>query len=267
MSQQEANAQSKLGKIQRYLRQGDLSGLIQETRQYLQWRFRTGRHYDLAVKYDVASSSQHGEDAILLKLLADYAQPYLVDVGAHDGRSWSNSRPFMLKEWHGILIEPLPKVYQELARVYAKNPRATCLELACADRTGQQPLFIGSDGEVGMGSSLSTDQNVWFDAMRSEESIIVQTDTLTNVLDRAGWPQDFGLLLVDAEGMDYEVLLGLDFARYRPAVIVSEEYVVNPEKHAAKYALLRANGYHLHTVVDDANSIWLEESFAVKAQV
>ena len=39
-----------------------------------------------------------------------------------------------------------------------------------------------------------------------------------------GAPTRPGMLLIDAEGMDFEVLNGLDFDRYRPTIIVTEEY-------------------------------------------
>ena len=265
----------KLRKIQSYLRRRDLHGLVTESTHYLDWRFQTtfgvdtdilGTYLDARIRYGMGAQTQHDEDAVLKRLLKGYPRPYLVDVGAHDGRSWSNSRGFMLRGWHGILVEPLPKVFAQLAYVYRNNPNAACLNLACTDSSGEQQLFVGTDGDTGMGSSLCADDNEWFAGMRSDTTITVKTETLTSLLDQANWPQDFALLLVDAEGMDYEVLRGLDFSRYRPAVIVTEEYMANPAKHEAKYAMLRANGYRLHHVTGDgANSIWLAPSFAIVA--
>ena len=265
----------KMQKVRAYLRHGDLYGLAQESFSYVNWRLRTshdleldlpGRIQDVRAKYGLGKESQYGETAILRALLRDHPRPYLVDVGAHDGRSWSNSRGFMLRGWHGILIEPLPKVFAQLAYVYRNNPNAACLNLACTDSSGEQQLFVGTDGDTGMGSSLCADDNEWFAGMRSDTTITVKTETLTSLLDQANWPQDFALLLVDAEGMDYEVLRGLDFSRYQPAVIVTEEYMANPAKHEAKYAMLGANGYRLHHVTGDgANSIWLAPSFAIVA--
>ncbi|MEZ4555834.1 MAG: FkbM family methyltransferase [Caldilineaceae bacterium] len=265
----------KIQKVRTYLRHGDLSGLAREGVSYLNWRLQTsyntqldltGRIQDLRAKYGIGKESQYGETAILRKLLRHHPRPYLVDVGAHDGRSWSNSRGFMLRGWHGILVEPLPKVFTQLAYIYRNNPKATCLNLACTDRSGQQPLYVGTDGDIGMGSTLCEDDNEWFADMRGDTAITVRTETLTGVLNQADWPQDFALLLVDAEGMDYEVLCGLDFSRYQPSVIVTEEYVANPAKHQAKYDLLRTNGYRLHQVtVEGANAVWLAPSFAVVA--
>ena len=225
-----------------------------------------GAYLDARIRYGIGTQTQHDEHVVLRRLLQKCSCRYLVDVGAHDGRSWSNSRDFMLRGWHGILIEPLPKVFAQLAYVYRNNPRATCLNLACSDSSGEQPLYVGADGDTGMGSTLCDDDNEWFGTMRGTATISVKTETLTTILDQTAWPTDFGLLLVDAEGMDYEVLCGLDFARYEPAVIVTEDYVSNPAKHAAKYDLLRANRYRLHHVTGDgANSIWLAPSFAVVA--
>ena len=265
----------KLRKIQSYLRRRDLHGLVTESTHYLDWRFQTtfgvdtdilGTYLDARIRYGMGAQTQHDEDAVLKRLLKGYPRPYLVDVGAHDGRSWSNSRGFMLRGWHGILVEPLPKVFTQLAYIYRNNPKATCLNLACTDRSGQQPLYVGTDGDIGMGSTLCEDDNEWFAGMRGDKAILVRTETLTGVLNQADWPQDFALLLVDAEGMDYEVLCGLDFSRYQPSVIVTEEYVANPAKHQAKYDLLRTNGYRLHQVtVEGANAVWLAPSFTVVA--
>jgi hypothetical protein len=53
---------------------------------------------------------------------------------------------------------------------------------------------------------------------------------------------------VDAEGIDHEVLAGLDFERWRPRIVVTEDR--DPE-------LLSARGYVLYTVVRATNAIWL----------
>lgn len=109
-------------------------------------------------------------------------------------------------------------------------------------------------------STLCMDDNEWFQRHRSNKSIDVEVDTLTNVLAENDFPKDFSLLLVDAEGMDYEVLLGLDFDRFQPRIIVTEEYVSNPEKHSQKYQLLRDHHYILYREMG-ANTIWVQKRF------
>ena len=135
---------SKVDKTINYLRRSDLRGLAKEVAEYTRWRSNVGFGWkmdpilifrDVITKYGIGQNSQFGEGSVLRQLLTKYPVPFLVDVGAHDGRSWSNSRPFMLQGWHGILIEPLPKVYQELSSLYQHNSKATCLNLACSDTT------------------------------------------------------------------------------------------------------------------------------------
>ena len=55
-------------------------------------------------------------------------------------------------------------------------------------------------------------------------------------------PRDFGLLTIDTEGHDFQVLRGANLTRYRPRVIITEK---NPDDEE-KFAYLRAHGYRLH---------------------
>src|SRR5262249_42845478 len=73
--------------------------------------------------------------------------------------------------------------------------------------------------------------------------VMVQVETLTALLEQHSWPARFGVLLVDAEGFDLEVLRGLDFSRYRPDIILTEEYENNPQKQKLKFELLTQQGY------------------------
>jgi hypothetical protein len=57
--------------------------------------------------------------------------------------------------------------------------------------------------------------------------------------------------------MDYEALLGLEFSRFRPTIIVTEEYEWEPDKHAAKYGLLIRNRYTLVQKVG-CNTVWAD---------
>jgi hypothetical protein len=49
-----------------------------------------------------------------------------------------------------------------------------------------------------------------------------------------------GLLSIDAEGMDFEILQGLDFTRCRPKLVAVE---VDPESALATQELMRSAGY------------------------
>jgi len=233
---------------------GKLAGLV---RRALPLRVRQAIRTGL-----VPDSSQDGEGAVLEKLMAGLAcEEWVIDVGANDGVVISNSLPFIERGWRGIMIEPAPAVYKKLIANHGHRKNVTCLQIACCDKAGEADLYIGSDGEEGFMSTLCTLENGWFDFARSSTLVKVQTDTLTNVLKQHHAPARPGLLLVDCEGMDYEVLLGLDFEQFRPAVIVTEEFEIEPEKQVGKYSLLiRANYGLVHKI--GCNTIWRDHSAA-----
>jgi hypothetical protein len=104
---------------------------------------------------------------------------------------------------------------------------------------------------------LCSDDNELFNGRRGAETIAVPVKTLTSILLEAGAPGALGILTIDAEGMDYEVLCGLDFDRFQPHVILTEDYPLNIEKHTAKQQLLESHQYRLETTLG-CNSLWLK---------
>src|SRR3954469_8975571 len=142
---------------------------------------------------DFLDVSQHGEASILASLVGDDWPRYLVDVGAHDGHSLSNSFPFLELGWSGVLVEPLPQAFSLLAERYGSRADVHCVQAACAEREGRMPLSVGSDGPLPMTSRLGSD---------GHGDVEVAVQTLTSVLEEAGAPADFSFLLVDAEGTD-----------------------------------------------------------------
>lgn len=196
--------------------------------------------------------SQSGESGYLAALLAPDTPPYIVDVGAHDGVSWSNSAYFIAGGWTALMLEPMPKAFAELAGRYAGNSQVICRQIACADRSGTMDFVLGDD-HLAMLSALAPDsQGGAEDAADAGQRILVRVETLTRVLTEADWPYDFAILSVDAETMDYEVLLGLDFVRFRPRFIVVEDYA--PKRPYVDHLLI-SEGYRRLTQLG-ANHIW-----------
>jgi FkbM family methyltransferase len=204
-------------------------------------------------------TSQFGETRALAKYITADFPKFVVDVGAYDGITFSNSYPHIRQGWRAILVEPHPSVFRILAQTHSGNKHVTCINKACSDHAGSLPLFVSTDGDIGQTSTLCTDDNELFNTRKSTKTIDVEVETLTNILAEGGAPRDIGLLFIDAEGMDYEVLCGLDFNRYAPRLIVTEDYPLNAEKHAAKYQLLQSHGYSLEMMIG-CNSVWLRSS-------
>lgn len=203
------------------------------------------------VKYWLRRDTTHrGEFTALRRLMPRDFPRSVVDIGANDGFYGSNSYPFVARGWRAILVEPHPKVFAKLQARHARRGNATCLNLACSNMNGTLPLHVGSDGEAPSNSTLSDAPDLL--QVRTPETILVKVATLSDVLAEQEMPSDFGLLSVDVEGMDLEVLLGLDFFRWRPRLIITEDY---GPKEAKKAEWLTANGYRLVKPIA-GNTLW-----------
>jgi FkbM family methyltransferase len=202
-------------------------------------------------------TSQAGEVSVLNHLMPANIPHVVVDVGAHDGRFLSNSYPYIAQGWKGVLVEPLPSVFERLVENHVRHPHALCLNVACGATSTTAPLFIGADGDLGQNSTLSTDDTAWMRDHRTDRSIDVRVEPISSLLDEHGITGDIGLLLVDCEGMDLEALEGLDPSRHRPWIVVTEQYAQNPEKESAKAELLRSWGMTFRSSVG-YNDIWID---------
>jgi len=82
---------------------------------------------------------------------------------------------------------------------------------------------------------------------------VVRVERLDAVLAAQAVPREFGILSIDTEGMDCEVLLGLDLEQWHPRVIVTEDY---EPKNERKAEYLRSHGYrHAGQCVE--NALWV----------
>jgi len=203
------------------------------------------------VKYWLRRDTTHrGEFAALRRLMTPDFPRIVVDVGANDGFYGSNSFPFVARGWRSILVEPHPKVFAKLQKLHRGKTHVTCLNLACSNVKGTLPLHVGSDGEAPSNSTLSDAPDLL--QVRTTDTLLVKVETLNDVLAEQKFPADIGLLSVDVEGMDYEVLLGLDFSRWRPRLIITEDYA---PKEAKKSEWLTSQGCRLVMPIA-GNTIW-----------
>lgn len=200
--------------------------------------------------------SQAGEITLVRRLIGSDWPKALVDVGANDGYYLSNSYPFVRDGWKALLVEPHPIVFERLQQTHARHSSAICERVACGAKPGTAELFMSPTDPGGIGATLCDDDNEFVrSAKTGAQRVPITVETLTALLDRCQFPSDFTLLTVDAEGLDYDVLCGLDWTRYRPRLIITEEYDLNPEKYAARNRLLERERYRMEQPIG-CNSLW-----------
>lgn len=195
----------------------------------------------------------------IIDTMPDNISKIIVDVGANNHAEFSD---YFLKnttiDWQLFLIEPNPECVKNLTLKY---PISTIIQKACSNKTQIQKLYLGKDSsEV---STLNTNSDPWFDMVRSENVLDVQCDTLTNILTESNCPNEFGILKIDCESYDPFVLKGLDFNKFQPMYIVTEEYYWEPENLQLKYNILDDAGYILLGFVG-YNSVWRKKTNEIR---
>ena len=160
-------------------------------------------------------------------ILADYLpeKGFFVEVGAFDPIVFSQTWILEQRGWDGLLIEPVPAQ----ARALRERRRARVIEAACGppeqDGTTAPMTVAGGRSHLGEGGAKGP-------------VIRVPVRTLDSVLVAAGVTAiDF--LSTDVEGLEVDVLRGLSFDRFRPNLILLEDFAENQKKHV----FLRARGY------------------------
>jgi FkbM family methyltransferase len=188
------------------------------------------------------SYSHYAEDLIVLHLLERHGggpKGVYVDVGAFDPVLFSNTLLLRQHGWRGVNIEPNP---DRLERFRKARPEDTNV-CAAIGEDEREVIYLhypteGTNRFVLPGEADRA--NVRGEAPVRETPI--RTVTLNGLLAKSlpdGARIDF--LNVDCEGQDLAVLRGLDWSRWKPAVVAVEAYS-DPDREAVR-ALLTREGY------------------------
>jgi len=196
------------------------------------------------------------------KLLDAFAErhpeAFFIEVGSNDGERFDHLRRVIHEsEWRGIMVEPVPYVFERLRRNYGGFDRVELENAAIAERDGQLPLYHLREATPEERERLPS----WYDAIGSfsRESVLGHAREIPDVAERlveAEVPclsfdslcrkhgvERLDLLVTDTEGYDFELLRNIDLAARRPRLIVYEHFHLSPEDRIACRDYLRGAGY------------------------
>lgn len=168
-----------------------------------------------------------------------------VDVGANDGRFFSNTLRLEELGWYVLCIEPNPMNHAALIR----NRKHVAL-FGVMDYDGTADLVVGADqhGPTLPGSSITPYDSETYNVL---ERFPVPVRTLNTLLDEAGITGPIDFLAMDMEGGEAHALRGLDLDRYAPRLITVEDN--HPPKPALPEcrAILEGRYREVHRILDD----------------
>jgi FkbM family methyltransferase len=187
-----------------------------------------------------------------------YPKAFFVQVGSHDGTQLDPLREQILsKQWSGVMVEPVPFVFERLRENYGRNPRLILENVAIADRDGTRQLtYLPQTSDEGLPA--------WYDALASfrrdvilstrhkaiipdiEQRVAVPCLTFDSLCRKHGITQ-LDVVQIDTEGYDFEVIKLIDLPKLRPKLVMFERLHFDTTTHEACLAHLRDHGYESHS--------------------
>jgi FkbM family methyltransferase len=165
---------------------------------------------------------QAGQDLLAYLYFRGKKSGFYLDIGAHDGRTYSNSFVFEQLGWRGACVEPLPDVFKQLRQ----NRRCDCYQAALAGRSEPEAPFVharGVDTLSGLESDMAAGHEDW---IRREgglpERIRVRAMTFPELMAHYPLVRTIDFLSLDVEGAEISILKTIDFEKYDFGLITVE---------------------------------------------
>ena len=214
-------------------------------RAWRRWRYRRLQRRLVVPRFIAAFAAAHEEVVF-------------VEIGADDGEQHDHLRPHILAGgWRGVMVEPVPYVFERLRGNYAGVPGVALEQAAVGKADGSAPFFFLRDATAGERAGLPD----WYDGVGSfsreailshapqipdvaerlveREVPVVRFDTL---LERHGIERP-DLVVVDTEGHDWAILRTIDLERHGPRLLLYEHFHLSDGDRAAALEHLQAAGY------------------------
>jgi len=199
------------------------------------------------------SYAQSGEDIITSIILKDIKNGFYVDVGANNPVIQSNTNFFYRKGWSGINIDAKPgsmKVF------FKKRKRDINLEIPVSDVHESVKFFMFNPSFYDTFSEEIANHHK--DKLVGTK--MLNTKKLSDVFDEVNI-SEIDFLSVDVEGYDLKVLKSNDWSKYRPKVIIIEDFDIHKKREDSTiYKFLSKKGY-IFFCNTPTNSFYLEAKF------
>ncbi|CAF0971333.1 unnamed protein product [Brachionus calyciflorus] len=198
----------------------------------------SGKPINLTVK-GKSDFSQHGQTAILERILNSSRNGFFVEAGGFDGEEMSNTVFLELERgWSGLLIEPVPNFYQQLIK---KNRNIYTLNACIANNQPQIAKFKVNHGLSGRNKKLSDNQHKGIG--EKFHYIYVPCFPFYTIMKALGRTQ-IDYFSVDLEGGEFDVISHIDYSKI-DIKLFSIEWAWEESRKKQYIDYLSLHGYRL----------------------
>jgi len=172
-----------------------------------------------------------GLEWIYSGVFGDKYDGVFVEIGAHDGASWSNTVFLAELGWRGLYVEPIPELLDRCRGNHKNHPKITVAQRAVGDGSEVQMMRAGKTDYAFTGDPF------YANLLGAKDVIgMFSTVTLDELLETYKIPVRFDLLVIDVEGMEPHVLIGWSSLYWLPKMVIIETHELSPDVNLAKNA-------------------------------
>jgi FkbM family methyltransferase len=177
---------------------------------------------------------------------------WCVQIGAHDGVSYDPVREYITSfGFPTLLIEPQPDIFVRLRNNYEGYDNVRMENVAITSKEGESTLYRYRPGpntpyDASALSSLSREvleRNLH--GMPAEIEAISVRGVPLELLLRKHRIDEIGILQIDAEGYDFEIIKMMEFSNNAPKIINFEDGFSTDSEREQCFAFLCKRGYRL----------------------
>ena len=163
--------------------------------------------------FEIEDFSQNNEQRFILDFFKgeNPKKNKFLDVGANDGKTFSNTHALALLGWNGVCVEPTNTAFLRLQKLYGDNKNIKCINAGISNVTDVFDIheslnWNNSEATIGILSTLNSENKNRFDGMNWKLSEIILY-TFEDLEKFYGLEEDsYDFINIDVEGHELIVL-------------------------------------------------------------
>lgn len=159
-----------------------------------------------------------------------------VEIGAFDGVTVSNTWGLAVRNWSGLMVEPVPSHAEKCRTNHALHKNIRVVETAVGSKDMDEiSIHVSGLLTTANGELFSEYKTVsWASDLLSQDIITVPNTDLDSLLSRYSITPGFDLLVVDVEGLERVVFDNFDLAHWSPKMLIVELADTHPDLSATR---------------------------------
>jgi len=164
--------------------------------------------------------SQNNEEQIIADFFGDFKGAVL-DIGANDGKTYSNSLKLIENGWRAFLVEPSPTCGEKINTLHAGNELVKLLQVAIGAETGEAVFHESGrlnvpelpEENISLVSTLiPKEKDRWTPLKMDWKEYPVKVFNWADFKKQFNIPDHLDFISIDAEGVDMAILKQIDLS-------------------------------------------------------